>query len=119
MLVLPILSQLQLLLHLITYIYTCVCTHHAYICISDSFAIFHVLKSSNTPLFAVVTGTRSSSSGISFLFTFATFVKISRALSFFPLTRSHLTDSGTNLRLKMSFMRSLFFSGNPLYVNVC
>ena len=64
---------------------------------SDIFAIFHVLMSSTTLWPDAVTGTCSSSTGISFLFTVATLVRISRAWTVFPFTRSHLTDSGTNL----------------------
>ena len=63
----------------------------------DSLAIFHVLKSSKTPFVAVVTGTCSFSLGISFLLILATFCKMFRASSVFPLTRSHRTDSGMNL----------------------
>lgn len=64
---------------------------------SDIFAIFHVLMSSTTLWPDAVTGTCNSSTGISFLFTVATLVRISRAWTVFPFTRSHLTDSGTNL----------------------
>ena len=66
----------------------------------DSLAIFHVLKSSKTPLVAAVTGTCSLSLGISFLLILATFSKTLRASSVFPLTRSHRTDSGMNLWTK-------------------
>ena len=76
--------------------------------ISDIFAIFHVLKSSKTPLFAVVTGTKRSFFGNSLLFTFATFSKMARASSFLPLTRSHLTDSGTNLGFKSNSVNRHF-----------
>ena len=53
------------------------------------------------------------------MFTFAAFSKIARAFSFSPLTRSHLTDSGTNLDLKpfshITFICKLFHTP-PFYI---
>ena len=73
--------------------------HHAYNWMIDSLASFHVLKRSKKPLLVVVTGTWSSSLGMSLLLILATFVRIARASSLRPFTRSQRTDSGINLRV--------------------
>jgi len=78
-------------------------THHTYNWMIDSLASFHVFKRSKKPFLAVVSGTWSSSLGMSLLLTLATFIKISRASSLRPFTSNYRTDSGINIRTKFRF----------------